>query len=444
MITFLVFLLTLGILVVFHEFGHYVVARMFKVKVITFSVGFGPKLFTFKTKSNDWCISAIPLGGYVKMLDAREGEIPVGQEHLAFNYKKPWQKILIAFAGPFFNLLFAFLAYYFMALVGVNELKPIISSVNPELVAINQVNITANSTIQKINGIAVHSWQQADKLFNQQVQKSPMVQLGVTANNKESQIDLNLTQAVKHFHDELYLETIGLYPVSYLPIIAYIEPNSPAMKAHLQINDQIISINSQQIASWFEIAKTIQNSAGETLSIQVKRQDKLLDVQVVPVSSDNDGQVVGKIGIMPTLNQKLLQEHSYTHKYNFLSAFSNAASSCYSVIVLNLSGFYAIAVGKISVNNLGGPISIAKASRGALASGIKDFVDFLALISIGLAIMNLLPIPVLDGGHILIYAIEWVIGKEVTHSMQILIFKISFVLVMGISILAIYNDILRL
>lgn len=440
MIAFLGFLVTIAILVVFHEFGHYLVARIFGVKIITFSVGFGPKLYTYKGKMNDWCISAIPLGGYVRMLDAREGEVPLGQEHMAFNYKKPWQKILIALAGPIFNIIFAVLAYYFLAIIGITELKPVISSINPSLTQINQINIKPNSSIKKINGINVYTWNEADKLFNKQVQKSGFVEIEL----QDNKLLLDLQKPRAHFHEDLYLETLGLYPFKYLPIIAYVEPNSPAMKSGLKVNDVVLAIDQMQIKTWFDIAKIIQDSPSKSLNFEVRRNSELINMKVLPETIDNDGQVIGKIGIMPTLDKEQLKANSVIHKYNLLNAIPYAASSCYAVVQLNLISIYHILTGQISVNNLGGPIAIAKAAHGALASGLKDFIDFLALISVGLAIMNLLPIPVLDGGHVIIYAIEWVTGKEVTYEMQNFIFKIGFMLIIGISILAIYNDILRL
>ena len=438
------FIFTISILVVFHEFGHYVVARLFRVKIITFAVGFGPKLFAFRSKSNEWRVGCIPLGGYVRMLDAREGEVPLDEKHLAFNYKKPYQKILIACAGPMFNVLFAILAYYVLALVGVPELRPVISSIDNEIAAVNNINIPTNSLIQKINGINVYTWKMADTVFYEQIQHSPMINLHIMLNNKQFIYKLDLTKAANHFHRQLYLENLGLYPFSYLPVIAYVEPSSPAAIAKLRIQDKIIAINQNKIDSWFSLATTIKNSPDKQLTIQVERGGKLLNLLVIPDSTNVNGQLIGKVGIMPTLNEKLLADNSYTHKYNLLTAAPYAFVACYSVIAFNISSLYGILIGQVSLHNLGGPISIAKASSGALALGIKAYIDFLALISISLAIMNLLPIPILDGGHIVIYLIEWIIGREVTHNVQIFIFKLGFVLLMCVTLFAIYNDILRL
>ena len=436
------FILTIGILVLFHEFGHYLVARIFGVKVITFSIGFGPKLLSINSKHNEWRISAIPLGGYVRMLDAREGKVPDSEQHLAFNYKKPYQKILIALAGPAFNFLFAFLAYYVLAMVGVQELKPVISSINPELTEVNQINIMPTSQIKKINGIDVYSWNEADKVFN--AQSSETVYINLEYAKQQQLVKLNLAKARQHFGKKLYLESIGLYPVSYLSVISYVEPDSPAMKSGLRINDEIEAVDGEKIKNWYTLTNIVQNSSGKLLNLTIIRDKKRIEIGVRPEATENDGQISAKLGIMPTVDSSLLASNSILHKYNIMSAFKVAATNCYSVVMLNLTSLYYIVSGQTSYHNLGGPITIARVASGALAEGLKDFVDFLALISIGLGVMNLLPLPVLDGGHILIYALEWVLGKEITYQAQNIIFKIGLILIVGITIIAFYNDLLRL
>jgi regulator of sigma E protease len=443
-LTFIGFILTIGILVLFHELGHYVVARICGVKVITFSIGFGPKLLSIHTKSNEWCVSLIPLGGYVRMLDAREGAVSANEKHLAFNYKKPYQKILIALAGPLFNLLFAFIAYYVLSITGVPELKPVISGINPELTQINQINIVPGSKIIKINGENVYTWSEADKVFNTEIQKSPLLSMDLEYANHNTHMNLSLTKAREHFNHNLHLNSLGLYPIRYLPIIAYIEPDSPAMKSGLRLNDEIVSINNKTTNNWFLLTSIVQNSPGQLIDLGIRRDKRVINIKIMPDSIENDGQIAGRLGIMPTVDMSLLSSNSLIHKYSMLGAFTNAAASCYAVLMLNLTSIYSIISGHSSVHNLGGPISIARAAHGALANGYTDFINFLALISIGLGIMNLLPLPVLDGGHILIYTLEWFMGREVTYHTQNIIFKIGLVLIIGITMLAFYNDILRL
>ena len=440
--TILSFLITIGVLVIVHEFGHYIVARAFKVKVITFSIGFGPKIFNFAGKHNNWTISLIPLGGYVRMLDEREGDVHDGYKHLAFNRKAPWKKILIALAGPVFNILFAIIVYYAVALNGVSNLKPIVASVNPQFQIAEAKLFKPDMQISSVNGSPVTSWNEVDLLFHKAVKKNSIVKLGI--NNVESELILNLAKLRQNYNKNMYLETLGVYPYSFLPIISYVEPNSPAYKAGIKIDDTIIAINELPTNNWFYISYIIRQSVDKNITLKIKRDKEEQIIKIRPVLENNDGELYGKVGIMPTLDETQLAKNSYTQKYGILNGWAYAVNSCYSIIAINISFLGEMISGKMSLTNLGGPISIAKAGKNALHDGFKKFVDFLALISLGLAIMNLLPIPVLDGGHIVIYLVEWVTKKEVSYKTQMMIFKLGFVFIISLSVFAIYNDILRL
>lgn len=441
------FLITIGILVIVHELGHYLAARAFNIKILTFSIGFGPKILKLKGKYNDWTVGLIPLGGYVRMLDEREQEVEPSQKKFCFNNKKPYQKILVALAGPIFNLLFAIIVYYILGIVGVSEVKPIIASINPYVGIQEAKLLKPNILINSIAGKKVSTWNEADKLFHLALSESDLVAVNITDQKSDiiTNLTLDLHQERINYNKELYLETIGVYPYSYLAKISYIEPNSPAYNAGLKINDQIIGVNGVVNNNWFSIANQIRRSIDKPLIFDVKRQAiGDLTVKVQPVLQDNDGVLYGKVGIMPTLNQAQLAHNSFTYRYNVLNSIGYAIKSCYMIVAINLSFLRDMISGNMGVSNLGGPISIAKAGSSALEGGFKHFADFLAVISLGLAIMNLLPIPVLDGGHVVIYLVEWVIGHEVSHTLQGLIFRVGFVLVVGISLLAIYNDVLRL
>lgn len=438
------FLITISILVVIHEFGHYLFARLFKVKVITFSVGFGPKLLSWKGRHNQWCISAIPLGGYVQMLDEREGNVEPHLKHFAFNNKPPIQKLLIALAGPLFNILFAFLAYYFIGLYGVYNLKPVISSISPTPLVKNLELIKPNSTITKINGQSPDSWNQAENIFDKTISTNNNVIIDLTNAVQAYQVTLDIRK-YKENSDNPGLANMGLYPFSYIPQIAYIEPQSAAAKAGLKENDLIIQINSTPINNWFQVTNIIRSSPSENLKFIINRNNKKQEIVVTPYSStDDDGQIIGKVGIMPTLDKNLIEQNSYIKHYGFISSMGYAANACFNLAQTNLSMLWLMIKGKVSWHNVGGPITIAKASQTAIYQGVKSFVDFLALISLSLAIMNLLPIPVLDGGHIIIYAIEWLTGKPISIGTQQILFKFGLIVVLGVTFLALYNDFLKL
>jgi regulator of sigma E protease len=445
MLSIIAFLLTIGILVVVHEFGHYLVARLFRVKILTFSIGFGPKLFSYQGRHNEWVVSAILLGGYVRMLDEREGEVPQNQKSLAFNNKKPYQKILIALAGPGFNIIFAILAYYFMALAGVPQLKSVIASINPK-VAINNIANLPNpgSTIVAINNKPVTTWTEADKQFTQAVNSTGVITLTANSNGQVNTYSLDGQKLKKRYSDNIYLETIGLYPFVYLPIIAYVEPSSVAFDAGLKPEDKIIAINGIKMSNWFEVADVISGSPGKKLDLIIERKSRPINLTVIPKLMDTDGHLTGKLGIMPTMDQELLKNNSFTQKYNWYSGAIYAINECYAIMRLNLSGIYQLVTGKMSLHNISGPVTIARVGKSAMHLGLKSFVDFLALISIGLAIMNLLPIPVLDGGHVVIYTLEWMFGREMAYNVQGFIFKIGLIIILSLSVFAIYNDLLRL
>lgn len=444
MLAILGFLLTIGILVVIHEFGHYLFARFFSVKVISFSIGFGPKLLKWQGKHNQWCISAIPLGGYVQMLDEREAAVAPELREFAFNNKPAYQKILIAFAGPLFNILFAFLAYYGMGLYGVYNLKATIQSLNPTPIVQNLQQIPVNSTIISLNGQKVDSWNSAEQIFGEEIKHTHDINLTLQVQNKQRIVNLNLNKYLDNSENPS-LTNLGLYPFKYLPIISYIEPQSPAAAAGLREQDKVLQINQTPINSWFKLAEIIRQSPSEKLLFSIIRGTESQQLSIIPDSSeDDDGQLIGKVGIMPTLDSNNLVQNSYIKNYTLLSSFGYAYNSCINLMQTNLTMLSYMLQGKVSWHNIGGPVSIAKASQNALHQGIKAFVDLLALISLSLAVMNLLPIPMLDGGHIVLYAIEWTTGKKISNSTQQLLFKIGLIAVLTISGLALYNDFLKL
>lgn len=353
MLAVLGFLFTTGIVVVIHEYGHYIFARLFNVKVITFSIGFGPKLLKWQGRYNEWRLSIIPLGGYVKMLDEREAPAAPELKAYAYNNKPAYQKLLIAFAGPLFNILFALIVYYFMGLYGVYNLRPIIASTNPTPLVQNLQQIQPNSIIETINDQHPNSWHQAEEIFTNTIKYTANVALKLKESNNSIILQLNLHKFLAN-RDEPNLIDLGLYPFRYLPIIAYVEPQSPAAQAGLKEHDQIIQINHQHIDNWFQIAQIIKNSPSERLIFIISRARTLpeqslknkhpnasyyrLSMTLVPDSvTDDNGQIIGKVGIMPTLDNQLIQQYSFIKKYGLLDSFGYAYSSCINLVITNLT-----------------------------------------------------------------------------------------------------------
>lgn len=447
MIAIVAFILTIGILVIVHEFGHYLFARIFRVKILVFSIGFGPKLFSIKGKYNEWRLSVIPLGGYVQMLDGREAVVDHSQQHFAFDNKKPYQKVLIASAGPLFNILFAILTYYFIALSGINTLKPVISSINPsQFESIADVQLVTPAEILLINNYQPHSWEDANTKFNQLVKHANQINLELKSSaNQIQNVVIDANKVRDRFDSDTYFENIGIYPIAYLKTLAYIEPGSVADTIGLKAQDEILQINKVSPSSWFEVANIIQDSPGVELSLIVKRKDKIMHFTVIPNSiTDKDGELIGKLGIMPTLDNKALGQNTVIKHYNWIQAIDYAVKETYFITKLNIVSLYQIVTGSLSLHNLGGPITIAKVGATAIHDGFIEFAQFLALVSIGLAIMNLLPIPVLDGGHIIAYLIEMAMDRQISASTYEFITKIGLVIIIGLSLFAIYSDVMRL
>lgn len=446
MMSFIGFIITISLLVVIHEFGHYIAARIFGVKVISFSVGFGPKIIKINSKSNEWCLSAFPLGGYVKMLDEREQTVAEEQKHLAYNNQHPFKKIIIAFAGPFFNILFAFIALSWLGMTGISELKPVIESVNLSPLVINtaKTNLLPHSQITSINNQAVTTWQDANKVFTQQLHKTSKLTFNLNYESKPYSIKFDFTKYIDNTKEQT-LANAGIYPFSYLDTLSYVEPQSAAAIAGLQADDTILKLNNESIINWFQLSQIIRENPTEKLPIVFKHNESIVSTFVTPLSSiDENGQIIGKLGIMPSLNQISLAQNSFVHKYDFWGSLNFATTSCYTFIISNLQIINSMVNGSISWHNIGGPVSIAKAYGVAISHGFTEYIQLLVIISLSIAIMNLLPIPVLDGGHILIYSIEWIVGKQINKEIQHIIFLIGFILIMFVTLLAFFNDFTKL
>lgn len=434
---FFYFIIVLTILVFVHEFGHYLVARLCKVKVLVFSIGIGPKIFSWQGKHNEWRISSIPLGGYVRMLDLREAQVSSELLNQEFTNKPHYQKILIALAGPVFNILFAILVYFALALYGIDKLKPVIFDTAPQYSF-----ITPGSQITSVNQHPTTSFEQANDLVAKYAKNNTPLKIQLN-DTKHSILSIDVTQIAKH-GKELSLFDIGLYPVHYTTTIAMLERNSPAWTANLKEDDSIVKIGDTDIKTWTQLTQIIKQHPDTTLNFTIQRNNEYFTTDIHIQAINENNKTIGKIGIMPQIDTSLLKQNTYTEHYSFLSATTYAIQTSYSVVALNLTGIYQLITGKSSWHNMGSAISIAKASNSAAKEGITTFLNFLAMFSIALGVMNLLPIPMLDGGHIVIYTLEMISRKKISNQTQEKIFKIGFILLIIIMLLAVYNDIIRL
>ena len=435
-------IVTLGLLVTFHEFGHYVVARMCGVKVLRFSVGFGKPLWSRRDRhGTEFAIAAIPLGGYVKMLDEREAEVATDELDQAHNRKPVGQRMAIAAAGPAFNFLFAVAAFWLMFVVGKADFLPVVDT--PAGVAA-EAGMQAGDRITAIDGAPVRAWSDAlQKLGENAVGRYDARVEVTTAEGSQATRTLAFSALPSSVKEDQLFEAIGLslQEREREPVIGHLGDNMPAAAAGLQVGDRILRINGRPIANFSDIERVIPEEAARDpqLDLVVKRADEQREINLTATEmagADGKPRFVIGIGAAPA--------HDAVLKYGPLEAIPQAFAKTWDVTRSSLSMLKMLVVGRASLENLSGPITIARFANGSAQLGLAWFLNFLAIISLSLAIINLLPIPILDGGHLLYYLIELVKGSPVSERTQIFGQYAGLMMLVALMGLAFYNDILRL
>ena len=448
-LTIISFVVALGVLIIFHEFGHYLVARCCGVKVLRFSIGFGRPLLKKKwgKDQTEWVIAAFPLGGYVKMLDEREGEVAPEDLPRSFNRKSVARRIAIVAAGPIANFILAILLYCFLFMLGVSGMKPVLGPVTPATPAAF-AGFEAGETIVKIGTEPVSTWQDARWiLLEQVVDKSPVVT--VETLNQRGEIgwrNLDLSDFQADDLDGDFLKKIGLniYQPAIRPIIAQVTPEGAGSRAGLLADDEILSVNDEQITSWEDLVGQIRGNPGQPLMLEIHRGNSVLDIQVTPDTVTEKNEKIGKIGIAPKIDpsefEGLLVKTSYPLGVSMIKAMERTWET--SIFTLRMLG--KMVVGEVSWKNVSGPITIADYAGQSAQMGLAPYLGFLALISISLGVLNLLPVPILDGGHLLYYAIEIVKGSPLSDHAMEMGQRIGMALLFALMACALYNDISRL
>jgi regulator of sigma E protease len=439
----LALVLTLGILVTIHEYGHYWVARRCGVKVLRFSVGFGKILFSRTDKhGTEFAIAAIPLGGYVKMLDEREGEVDPELLDQAFNRKTVWQRMAVVLAGPIANFLFAIAAYWLMFMVGVTQVKPIIGPVEEGSVAALS-GLKEQQEISAIDGTQTESWQAVNYQLLNRLGDTGEIAIRV----KEGSVyTLPITRWLSEAEEPNPINELGFTPYrpNVPPIIAQVQAGLPAQQAGLQVNDTILSVDGQAISHWLEFVKFVKASANAPLKLLVLRNDAELAITLIPALKKlKNGESAGFAGIA-VQPPEMPEDFIRTQQYNPISAMGHAVAKTWDMSVITLQSIGKMIRGLLSVKNLSGPITIAKVANAQVQAGFEAFVGFLAYISIMLAVMNLLPIPVLDGGHFLFYVVEAIKGSAVSEKVQLMGMKLGMSLLLMVMVIALFNDVSRL
>ena len=438
-------LLTVAIVIGIHEFSHFITARMLGVKVLRFSIGFGKKLFSWRDKKDtEYVVALIPLGGYVKMLDEGEGDVSKHDLPFAYNRQPFYKKFLIVLAGPISNLICAIFFYWLIFIIGFITPKPLIGKIDPGSIAA-QAGLKANS---EIIGIDTHETLLWPAIFLRIVAHAgdhDQLTITVKQDHRIQTHTLNLANWVMDKLSPDPLGSLGLHP--YTPpiplIIGTMKQNSPATLSKLQINDKLIAINQKKLKNWDELIKIIEAHPQKTLIFSIERQGKILETPVkIGYQFSGFFQQEGFLGIGPQI--KWPKDFFKTIQYGPGKALIKAWEEVVHFTYFNFMLIGKLVVGKISLQSLGGPITIFESAGDALNSGILSFLGFLAFISVSIGILNLLPIPGLDGSHLFIQLIEASTGKALPEKFLIALYRLGFLFILFIMVQAFINDILRL
>jgi len=471
MITLLAFVLAIALLVVFHEFGHYWVARRCGVKVLRFSLGFGKVIYSkrFANSDTEWVISTVPLGGYVKMLDEREAEVAPQDLPYAFNRKPVYQRMAIVVAGPLANFLLAIVLYWGLFVHGVPGLKPVLGDVplgTPAAVA----RMQSNETILRIDGEPVPSWQELHWLLLESVLRenpeAPSSGSGQALNHGRVTIEAQSASGTPLSHsldisgleakdlDGDFLDKLGLhlYQPVVQPVIGNVAADSVALRAGLQRGDHILSANGAALMNWMDLVEVIRAHPAQSVLLDVQRGASTLHITVVPQAVVESGpnnswpgtrKTVGKIGAGPEVDDAAWKAMFTEVSYSPLKALTQSLRKTWETSAISLEMMGKMVMGEVSMKNLSGPITIADYAGQSAKMGVVAYLSFLALISISLGVLNLLPIPLLDGGHLLYYVAELVKGSPVSETSWEFGQKIGIALLGTLMVFAIYNDINR-
>ena len=442
------FFVAILVLVTVHEFGHFYVARRCGVKVLRFSIGFGKVLTSWRDKhGTEFALSAIPLGGYVKMLDEREGEVAEHELDRAFNRQSVGKRIAVVLAGPLANLILAVLIFWLvLAVSGERGIAPVIGKVEPGSVA-EAANLEAGQEILKVDGVATHSWQMVQKqLLRRLGESGPLsftVQYPESTLRYESEVELD--NWLRGADEPEPLAGLGVAPfIPEVPaIVGPVEAGSPAEQAGLQSGDHIVAANDTEIASaqaWIDYVKARPEAL---INLEVVREGQSLNLSVTPARVSEGDSSYGRVGMGFAAYE--WPEHLIRQwEYSPVSGFVAAVDRTWETSAFVLLSVKKLIFGEISTKNLSGAITIAKVAGSEAENGWRSFLRFLAALSVMLGVFNLLPIPVLDGGHLVYYLVELVKGTPVSEKAQMVGYQVGLVMVVGLTILALYNDIMRL
>jgi regulator of sigma E protease len=444
----LAFIVAIGVLVTVHEFGHFWVARRLGVKVLRFSVGFGQPLWkrTFGPDATELVVAAIPLGGYVKMLDEREGEVAAAELPRAFNRQPLRTRVAVVAAGPLFNFLFAIVAYWMMFVVGVPGLRPLVGDVMPSSYAA-MAGIVSGDEIVAVDKVPTPTWEGTVlALLDASLAESGSVALTVRdPEGAERQLQVQFDTSSELLQAGGVLENFGLEPWRPPAVIDRLVAGGAGERAGLLPGDRIVRADDVAVSSWEQWVDYVRDRPEQAIRVRVVRDAREVTLDLVPERVTEKDKTIGRIGAyvrLPGDEQRATMR--VVVRYGPWQALPEALGKTWSVTTLTLRTLWKMITGKASVESLSGPISIAQYAGQSAAIGLATFLGFLGIVSVSLGVLNLLPVPVLDGGHLLFYLLELVKGSPVSEAAQLLGQKIGIALLLALMSLAFYNDLVRL
>ena len=445
--TILVTLLTLAVLVAVHEYGHFWVARRCGVKVLRFCIGFGKPLWSrTDSQGTEWAVAAIPLGGYVKMLDEREAPVDSAEQHLAFNRKPVLQRIAVVAAGPLANFLLAIVAFWGLYLSGESGYAPVIGEVSANSVA-EVAGLEPGQEIVAVDGQETPTGQALSFRLLDRIGDTGTISFAVKYPDSdviyESEAVIERWLSEQEEPDLYGGLGISLYRPAVLPIAGEIVPAGPAERAGMESGDTVISADGIAMPLWSDWVNYVRARPGESISVEVERGLQRLVLNLTPDRVTENGESFGRVGMsveLPSMPPEMLRQF----QRGPLESLGAGLQRTSDLVVFTLESIKKMIQGLISPKNLSGPITIAKVATASAESGLESYISFLALLSISLGVLNLLPIPVLDGGHLLYYTLELLAGRPVPEKIQALGYQVGMFLVLGIMMVALFNDFSRL
>lgn len=447
-VTIAAFVVALGVLIVFHELGHYCVARLFDVKVLRFSIGFGRALWRFRhgRDQTEWVIAALPLGGYVKMLDEHEGPVAPEEAHRAFNRQGVWRRIAIVAAGPVANFLLAIAFYWILFVAGVQEARPVVGTPEPGTAA-QAAGLVRGETILKINGEPMASWQQVRwRLLQLAVEKHSARLEVIDAKQRLAWrvLDMSAFDLEGFESDPLVHLGLRLDRPDVAPVVGRLVAGGVADQGGMHVGDRIVSMDGEAMGVWEDVVKAVRRRPGEVVRFGIERLREKIDLSLRPEAFQENGRTIGRIGAAPKIDPESMKNLVTLVRYTPVAAFGMALERTWETSTFSLKMLGKMVIGEVSWKNLSGPVTIADYAGQSAQLGIGAYVAFLALISISLGVLNLLPVPLLDGGHLLYYFAEVVKGSPVSDRAFEVGQRIGMAMLAVLMALALFNDFSRL